>query len=369
MADHPYTHAHSYQRWRRAVAAPPPDAIDPVVAMKFRIGREDRIVTAGSCFAQHIAGRLTRAGCNVLVTETAHPLLPQAVAERFGYGIYTARTGNIYTARQLLQLWRRANGTLHPLDDVWCQNGRFYDPFRPAIQPGGFASAREYTIDRAKHFAAVREAFATMDVLVFTLGLTECWEDAADGCVYPVCPGTLAGAFDPDRHTLLNLSVAEVLADLQQFCTEVRAANPHFRMILTVSPVPLAATALDQHVLVSTTYSKAVLRVAAGMAACDPAILYFPAYEIVTGAFARGRYFADDLRTVTASGVDHVMRVFLAHAVHDGAIEPGSGHAAPMRPQGAHSQHRPAQDGHFDRLSQAVAVLCEEEALDSAVQM
>ena len=32
-----------------------------------------------------------------------------------------------------------------------------------------------------------------------------------------------------------------------------------------------------------------------------------------SGSFNRGGYFADDLRSVTESGVDHVMRVFLRH--------------------------------------------------------
>jgi hypothetical protein len=347
---HPYAGAPAYTRWRQAVAQPAPAAINPAPKLKFRIGRNDKIATAGSCFAQHIAAALRRHSFNIMQTESAHPLLPAAMAERFGYGIYTARYGNIYTARQLLQTWRRATGAMRPHDDVWMQDGRFYDPFRPSIQPKGFASLVEFQADRDRHFAAIRAAFTSMDVLIFTLGLTECWADRTDGSVYPVCPGTAAGQFDPARHELLNLSAAETTADLFQFRDEIRAHNPHVRMILTVSPVPLVATALDQHVLVSTTYSKSVLRVAAGMAAEDPDILYFPSYEIVTGAFARGRYFAADLRNVTDAGVDHVMRVFLANAV-DGA---DSAAAAPDA----------APDTHFERLRQAVAILCDEEALD-----
>ncbi len=317
---------------------------------KFRIGPSDRIVTAGSCFAQHIARALNTSGYHFLITETAHPLLPQDLAERFGYGIYTARTGNIYTARQLLQLVQRAYGQLHPTDDIWEASGRFHDPFRPAIQPGGFASRLEYECQRAQHFAAVRSAFETMDVLVFTLGLTECWAHE-DGCVYPVCPGTVAGVFDPSVHTLLNLSVADTVADFRAFLSLVRAKNPTLRVVLTVSPVPLAATALDRHVLVSTTYSKAVLRVAAEMLADDPAVQYFPSYELITGSFTDGRYFAADRRSVTQAGVDHVMRLFLRHMTEGEA-------------PAAASQSAPPREDHFDRSQRAVAVMCEEEALD-----
>ena len=350
MADHPYARAAPYQRWRQAVGQMAPGDVDPAVGCKFRIARTDRIATAGSCFAQHIARSLQQSGFDYLVTEAAHPLLPPELAREFGYGIYTARTGNIYTARQLLQLWHRAAGRLQPQDDCWERDGRFYDPYRPAIQPNGFATRQEYQLDRTRHFAAVRRAFESMDVLVFTLGLTEAWANAGDGCVYPVCPGTAAGVFDPDRHTLLNFSVAETVADMRAFFDDVRAINPGVRMVLTVSPVPLAATALDRHVLVSTTLSKSVLRVAADVLAADPDVLYFPSYEVVTGSFSRGRYFAEDVRTVTEAGVDHVMRLFLHHAT-----DAGTSLLVP----------RPAPEpDHFARFKHAVDVLCEEAGLD-----
>jgi hypothetical protein len=324
--------------------------MDPVVQAKFRLQRGDRIATAGSCFAQHIAQWLRGHGFNYLVTETAHPLLPPDIAGRFNYGLYTARFGNIYTSRQWLQLIQRAYGQFHPSDDIWRQDGRFYDPFRPSIQPDGFATEREYRLDRASHFAAVRTALETMDVLVFTLGLTECWASTDDGAVYPVCPGVVAGRYDPARHTMLNLSVTETLADLQTAVQTIRGVNPDFRMIVTVSPVPMAATALDRHVTVSNTYSKSVLRVAAEMLAQDPAIAYFPSYEIITSPSLRGRYYAADLRSVTADGVDHVMRLFELHCTE------GAGPAASNEPEAA--------PDHFDKLKDMVAVLCDEEALD-----
>ena len=40
--------------------------------------------------------------------------------------------------------------------------------------------------------------------------------------------------------------------------------TPKLRILLTVSPVPLTATAGDDHVLLATTYSKSVLRAGRG---------------------------------------------------------------------------------------------------------
>lgn len=348
----PYEGLPDYQFWRRSVAEPAPAAVDPVVSVPFRLSKAERIVTAGSCFAQHVARHLKQHGFNHHVTEAGHPFVASVAAQN-GYGLFSARYGNVYTARQLLQLWQRAYGQFRPGEPAWKRpDGTFADPFRPQIQRIGFHSIAELEADRQAHLALVRRAFEEMEVFIFTLGLTEAWTATADGAVFPVAPGAVAGAFDPARHGFVNFGVENVVQDLANFLLLARAKNPHFKLILTVSPVPLVATAEDRHVLVSTTYSKSVLRVAADYIVRDFAnAAYFPAYEIVTGAFTRGRYFASDLRSVTEEGVGHVMSVFLRH-FSDGAAAP-----APAPPQ--------APPAVID-AEDLVRVQCEEEALDPA---
>ena len=254
---HPYEALPDASFWRRVVAGVPGNAVDPVLAGKFRIGTGDRVATAGSCFTQHISRHLRDAGFTPFVTETAHPIAAQHAAEH-GYGLFTARYGNLYTARQLLQLLQRAYGDFSPLDDIWPgTNGRFIDPFRPQVQPGGFASRSEFRVDRRQHFAAVRQAIETLDVLVFTLGLTETWTARADGAAYPICPGVAGGTFDAASHAFVNFGVTDVTADLSAAIEFIRGRNPRARVILTVSPVPLIATMEPRSVLASTTHSKA----------------------------------------------------------------------------------------------------------------
>lgn len=353
MSRHPYADLPASAFWRRAVAEADPAEVDPVVAAPFRIARGDRVATAGSCFAQHIARCLRDAGFGHLVTETPHPVVAEQDPERFGYGVFTARYGNVYTSRQLLQLFQRAHGAFTPCDDAWTEpDGRLTDPFRPAIQPGRFLSAAEYRADRQRHFACVREAFATLDVLVFTFGLTECWASREDGAVYPLCPGVSGGQFDPARHVFLNLTMTDVVADMTAFLGLLRSVNPRARVLLTVSPVPLVATFEPQHVLAATTYSKAVLRVAAETLARDvPGVAYFPSFEIITGGFSRGLYFAEDGRSVTEAGVAHVMRCFMRHFTEAGV--------ASNAPAAA------TEDAHTRAMERLVRVACEEEALDS----
>ena len=309
----PYSSLPDHQFWRRAVARGEGFALDPVVAPRFSIAQDDRVATAGSCFAQHISRSLRRIGFGYWVTEAAPKGLPPEEAEGLGYGVFSCRFGNIYTTRQLVQLFDEAFGRQR--DEAWPRaDGRFVDALRPRVEPGGFASAEDVARARTIHLAAVRRMFGAADVLVFTLGLTECWRSRSDGTVFPLAPGVEGGSYDPSTHEFTNLSVRDVEDDLAAFISGLRSLNPTCRVILTVSPVPLIATYEPRHVLVSTTYSKSVLRVAAQSAVdAFEGVDYFPSYEIVTGNHAGGRYFEDDLREVNALGVSHAMRVFLRH--------------------------------------------------------
>lgn len=316
-------------------------------------------MTAGSCFAQHISRHLRQSGFNFLITEPGHAVLSDDVRRKFNYGVFTARFGNIYTSRQLEQLFRRAYGTFVPSETAWDgPDGRLVDPFRPTIQPGGFVTSQELEADRRWHLAAVRRAFESLEVLVFTLGLTECWQSEADGSALPLVPGVAGGTFDPGRYRCVNFGVDEVVDDMARFITALRGVNPSSVVVLTVSPVPLNATAFDRHVLVSSTYSKAVLRVAAErLSSALAGVHYFPAYEIVTTPSARGAYFADDLRSVTADGVNRVMSLFFQHATTAGA----EWSAASVPDTGRQREDTPRSP-----VARALDVLCDEELLTLA---
>jgi len=265
MSQNPYKSLPDKAFWRRSVAAPAASDVDPVGLFDLRITRETKVATAGSCFAQHIARYLKNSGYCYYVAEPGHSILPGSVRSRNNYGLFSARYGNIYTARQLWQLFQRAYGRFSPVEEVWQQaSDVFVDPFRPTTQPGGYISPQELKADRRQHLAAVRAMFETLDVFVFTLGLTECWRSRQDGAVFPLCPGVEGGAFDPYKYEFYNQPVENVVEDLEQFRKALAEVNPRASIVLTVSPVPLVATAEPgAHVLSATTYSKSVLRVAA----------------------------------------------------------------------------------------------------------
>ncbi len=310
----PYKGLDDYHFWRRSISKTPKHLIDPVVKPKFKISKDCKIGTAGSCFAQHISRELSQRNFNYLVTENNQELSLDEKRKR-NYGVFSARYGNIYTVRQLLQLVKEVQYDQQPQDIIWRRpDGKYVDALRPMIEPNGFSSEKDLLESRKNHIQSVKKLFNEMDVFVFTLGLTESWRSINSGTVYPLAPGVVAHEYDPSRYEFINFKVADVVNDLTEAFDIIKNINPTLKVILTVSPVPLIATYEDKHVLVSNTYSKSILRVAAGeIEQSHEWIDYFPSYEIITGNYTRSSYFENDLRSVNTSGVSHVMRVFMKH--------------------------------------------------------
>ncbi len=358
MKTTPYSRLPDYCFWKRSVQRVEMAELDPVVSVPFHILKNDKVATAGSCFAQHISRYLKNHDFNFLITEPAHPIITEEEAVAYNYGTFTARYGNIYTTRQLLQLFKRAYGSFSPKETMWQESdSQFIDPFRPQIQPNGFMTLSEFEADQRQHLRAVREAFETLDVFVFTLGLTEGWESIIDGSVFPLCPGVAGGEFDVTKYRLHNFNVTEVINDTLEFIDLLRSVNSKSKIILTVSPVPLIATASNQHhVLTATTYSKSVLRVA-----CEEVVrqctqvTYFPSYEIITGNYSRGSYFAADCRSVNEMGVSHVMRIFLKHFAE---IE-----VKLDRAEESITTKENLANHHIKEMEELVKVNCDEEAI------
>ena len=280
----------------------------------FPIGPRTSIATYGSCFAQYFSRALVARGFSWLNAEPAPDGIGEEAAHRFNYGVFSARTGNIYTTSLLRQWVEWALEVSVPPDLHWERDGRFYDPFRPAIEPEGFGSVEEMLASRRSCIAAFRASITECNLLVFTLGLTESWWDSEGGFEYPMCPGTHAGTFDPKAHVFRNQDYAFVEWNLVRALTLIRRARKRGpQVLLTVSPVPLTATNSGNHVLVATMESKSVLRAVAGQVARDlRTVSYFPSYEIINSPVFRGAFFEPNQRGVNHHGVEKVMQTFFA---------------------------------------------------------
>lgn len=277
---------------------------------KFEVRSRDKISTYGSCFAQHIGRALHSRGYNWLRTENPPKVLSEENRSLFNYDVFSSRTGNIYTTTLLKQWCEWVISGSHPTE-VWEEQGRFYDPFRPIVEPLGFDSVEEVITSRNETIKAFSKSIKECDIFVFTLGLTESWVNSATGVEYPMCPGTAAGRYDPDVHKFVNLDYEKIITSIAHAMEIMRSLNPEIKFILTVSPVPLTATYTSNNVLVATMESKSILRAVAGkLARGSDTVDYFPSYEIINSPTFRGSFFEPNGRNVNPYGVDFVMKNF-----------------------------------------------------------
>lgn len=319
MDTNPYRLLSKNKFWRPSVAEKDPLDFSGIYKKKFTLSLDDKVATAGSCFAQHLTRAMKQNGFSILDVEPPPRMLERKYHSDYGFNLYSARYSNIYTVRQLLFLVKEAFGLLENPDPVWTKNGRYYDSMRPAVDPNGLESPNEVKLLRTIHLKKVKQMLQEMDVFIFTLGLTETWEYKNSGWVFPTVPGSIAGTFDNKIYSFVNFDYNKIYSDLKELFNILEKHNnsSNLRYIFTVSPVPLTATYSTEHILSANTYSKSILRSIAGyLSETHSNIDYFPSYEIISNTWSRGIFYEQNCRSVRDSGVNIVMNVFFSEHNH-----------------------------------------------------
>lgn len=307
----PYQKLEPSAFWKTGVALKNVLDLDDIWDPKFAIGPEDKVVTFGSCFAQHIGNALKARNYHWYQGEVPPTGMNNDHSRLFGYNLFSARTGNIYTS-SLLKQWVEWALQIKPCPpELWEKDGRIYDPFRPRVEPDGFEDKDEMLHSREQTISSFKSCLTEAKVFVFTLGLTESWINAGESYEYPMCPGTAAGDYSEQDHKFVNHSFKQVMKNMSETIELVLSVNPDIKFLLTVSPVPLTATMSGKHVLIATMESKSILRAVAGQLADNyPYIDYFPSYEMINSSVFKGMFFENNLRNVHPLGVQFVMDSF-----------------------------------------------------------
>lgn len=250
--------------------------------LRVQIGYENRVLTLGSCFAAHIAGKL--AGAKFRVTENPSGILfnPLSIAAAIrSYASPAAVTRD----------------ELGFDGDVWYHFGFHGDFSAPTAEE---ALARMNAARQAGD-----EALRTADRVILTFGTA--WVYERRGEVVANCHRRPAAEFSRRR-----LSVGEIVESAAELIGGPLAGK---QIILTVSPV--------RHIgdtLAGNAVSKAALRLAAEeLTQRFGCVEYFPAYEIVTDDLRDYRFYADDLVHPAPQAVTYVWEKFTETALTDRA--------------------------------------------------
>lgn len=270
--------------------------VEPIAKPAFDIAigitRGETIYTIGSCFARNIEQLLEEKGFDVPV---------RRLRERTDLKLETEGLLNNYAVPSILQELEAAFDPkcLERIDSSFFQveEGRFVDMnLSHVLRPESFETVcarRKAIIDSTRSIARCR-------LVIITLGLAEVWFDKETGLYLNETPRNSFVRRCPGRFELRVLEYEETVGMLQRAMELIRDnALPGAQIILTVSPVPLAATHRRQDVMTANTYSKSMLRTACeAVTIRNGFVHYYPSYESVVLS-DRQRAWRDDMTHVT----------------------------------------------------------------------
>jgi len=276
----------------------------------------------GSCFAIEIRKALEKHGFDVypkyreIVIDPDRQRLAK-IPERDDvthYDTFTIRqefenalSGNHYGLEDFL-LYK------HRLKNNFASGGRtsWQDPYRKKV----FASSEEGILDVShKLDDCIAQGIQTADIYVITLGLIETWRNTRNGahiCLPPYDDSR--GGLDRFDYIKFHLSnYQESIDNLSHVCELVRTNFPSRKIVLTVSPVPLARTYTDKDVWTATVEAKSILRAAATqISRTYENVIYWPSYDLCM----RNDIFTGDGRHVREDVVAMIVDAFIhAHSV------------------------------------------------------
>lgn len=311
---------------------------------KFKIRRDMRIFTMGSCFAREVENVLIQSGMPLVTKDfgIAPELfdswdeakgtgggVPKGRLSRGAFNKYTVASMTHEIRRVLLDEQHEDDGLIELQSDLW------FDPHAAGTRSGPYEMVRDCRRQIAAATAQIRQA----DVVFLTLGLVEGWVDTKTGLAMNRAPGGRPMMRLADRFNFVVPSYGEALVELEETIALIReVCNPDMHFVITVSPVPFHATFRPLDVVTANTLSKSLLRTLTDeVSSRHDFVDYFPSYEIVTNS-PRELAWSEDKLHVNHRMVGHVMRSFRACYLDedaDGAAPATRGVAVPAA-AGAH---------------------------------
>ncbi len=268
------------------------DTPAPVLKPKFTLPRGASIFTSGSCFAREIETALVRSGAAKVLRQSLDSSIADVVLNR-------------YTTHAIIGDFRFAFERRYDPANVFPHGDKWID-----FTGHGQAESREAMLEQRRAVIDYHRLAVEADAVFITLGLVETWFDRQTGDYTNIPPW---GQFLGDRFEMRVTDYAENLQAMKALVSLLRKhCRPHLKIVVTVSPVPMNSTFSGEDVVVANTYSKAVLRaVAQDIARGDPAIDYFPSYEMATLADPKA-VWEPDYRHVKVEYVAKIMQAFEA---------------------------------------------------------
>ncbi len=207
-----------------------------------RFSRSDYILTIGSCFARRIASAMREQGINATCYSLAETV-NTTYANRDFFGFIAGNKG---------------------------KNDQFWE---------SELSDRSEKSRKGNIIRVVEKS----SIIVYTLGVAPAFFNRDSGAFTPHSADSFKTRSFLKDNVYRMTTVEENVENLSYIFENLNSLNPDFRLVLTVSPVPLRATFESGSAIVSDCESKSTLRVAATQfARMHPGrVVYWPSFEMV----------------------------------------------------------------------------------------
>lgn len=244
----------------------------------FPISYSDSILSMGSCFASHMAKRLSHRKFNVQDNPFGILYNPLSIAQN----LETLASDHIFTEADLFEhqsLWHS-----------YSHHGAFSAP----------SSIESLNLINPS-LTQARAALPKTNTLLITLGTAFVWKEKQTQKVVANCHKVPAKQF---HRTCIT--VEEIVDTLGPVLESYQTKKPDLRCLLTVSPV--------RHLrdgMVNNQLSKARLILAAHTLTKKlPNVFYFPAYEIMMDDLRDYRFYKADMLHPNEVAVDYIWSTF-----------------------------------------------------------
>ncbi|GGO73851.1 GSCFA domain-containing protein [Bowmanella pacifica] len=244
------------------------------------ISKSNNVTAFGSCFAGNVSRYMRQKGYSVNGHDWDHN---QSDIIRIDEIM-------VHTPALLMQFeWAFSNRTLESI----------------------FIGGAEEKIQTYHNLEKCRELIRKTDFFIITLGLTEAWYDKEKKqYLWKFVPNK---KLNSGRFENRFVKFSENLENIKRIYNLIRANLPSAKILFTLSPIPLLGSYQGRSVISANTASKSTLKAAlheflANTLEQDPALYYFPSYELIN------HYIEDpwmeDKRHLKQDAIIKIMEIF-----------------------------------------------------------
>lgn len=250
----------------------------PAITFPFKISHKSQIMCIGSCFTENIGGFLTNYKLNAFINP---------------FGI-------IYNPISICQVIDKIlDQKPIPMADLVFQNDRYYHwDFH-----GDYSSSVEIECQKLLNDQKTTafDYIKNLDILFITLGTANAFKHIDQNRVVANCHKV------PNHHfERIEISSSEIILELENAISSLRAVNSNIKVVFTVSPVRHLRDGLINNQL---SKSKLIQSVHHLVKTIDD-VFYFPSYELIMDDLRDYRFYEDDMLHVNQTGLHYVWEYF-----------------------------------------------------------